>query len=154
MWQSAGFTGSGVKVGILDTGFNSYQIMQLLGELPGTLQTRWSPLIGNEGLSAHGTACAEIVYDIAPNAEFYLANSSGVDDLEGAIDWLITQGVDVVTSSIGGVLSSPGDGSGEFCDLVNSAHAQGITWAQAVGNFGNKHYFGTFNPDSVTGTET
>ncbi|MEE8471182.1 MAG: hypothetical protein V3S51_07620, partial [Dehalococcoidia bacterium] len=41
-WHSAGFTGSGVKVGILDLGFSGYG--GLLGtELPLTVTTWWAP---------------------------------------------------------------------------------------------------------------
>jgi hypothetical protein len=72
-WHAGGFTGSGVKVGILDMGFSGYT--SLLGtDLPATVTHWWAPSIGGEGSEIHGAACAEIVYDMAPDAEFYFAN--------------------------------------------------------------------------------
>jgi len=47
-WHTAGFTGTGVKVGILDEGFSGY--LGLLGtELPSTVNTYWAPSIGGPG---------------------------------------------------------------------------------------------------------
>ena len=73
-WLAASYNGAGVKIGILDVGFSDYAIRQAEGELSANVTTRWAPSIGGEGTSVHGTACAEIVYDISPGASYYLAN--------------------------------------------------------------------------------
>ena len=66
-WQAAGYTGAGTKVGILDLGFSGYTA--LLGtDLPATVTTLWAPSIGGPGTEVHGSACAEIVYDVAPGS--------------------------------------------------------------------------------------
>ena len=59
-WQAAGYDGSGVKVGIVDGGFSGYTTRQSEGDLPESIHTHWSPTIGNEGTSYHGTGCAEV----------------------------------------------------------------------------------------------
>ena len=56
----------------------------------------------------HGTACAETVYDIAPHAEFYLANFGTEVELGNVINWLRnTAKVDVIFCSIVGQISGP-----------------------------------------------
>jgi hypothetical protein len=68
------FKSPGVKVCVLDVGFKDYQ--DLLGtELPESVTTRSFTDEGDiEADEVHGTACAEIVHDMAPDAELYLAN--------------------------------------------------------------------------------
>ena len=87
--QAASYDGTGVKVAILDGGFTGYSA--LLGtELPASV-TIQSFYAGSdiEGTTPHGTACAEIVYDIAPDAQFYLVNFGTSVELGNAVDWLI-----------------------------------------------------------------
>src|SRR5262249_1512222 len=72
--HAAGFTGTGVKVGIIDLGFKGYKA-QLGKGLPQNVTAKSftsSPNI--EGTEEHGAAVAEIVHAMAPNAEIYLAN--------------------------------------------------------------------------------
>ena len=74
-WHGAGFTGAGVKIGVIDIGFAYYDLDQDLGELPGNLT------IANIGVDdlqhvTHGTAVAEVVYEMAPRR-------GSVSDLRG-----------------------------------------------------------------------
>jgi len=142
-WQAAGYNGTGVKVAILDGGFSGYTTRQGEGELPA-VTTWWAPSIGNEGTSVHGTACAEIVYDIAPDADFYLANFGNEVEMGNAVDWLIAQGVDVISCSMGWLPGGPGDGTGTICEMVDDARAAGILWSQSVGNSAARHWQGDF----------
>ena len=90
-WHAAGLRGSGVKVAIVDGGFLGYP--DLLGaELPASVTAKnfvdgESDLQVN-GTSPHGTGCAEIVYDIAPQASMYLVKIATNIDLEEAVNWL------------------------------------------------------------------
>ena len=142
-WQTASYNGTGVKVAILDGGFSGYTTRQGEGELP-TVTTWWAPSIGGPGSSAHGTACAEIVYDIAPDAEFYLANFGTEVEMGNAVDWLIAQGVDVISNSIGWPIGGPGDGTGAICEMVDDAQAAGIVWSVSMGNSAQRHWQGGF----------
>jgi len=142
-WNSAGYNGTGVKVGILDVGFSGYA--SLLGtELPSTVSTNWSVSLKGPGTNIHGTACAEIIYDIAPGAQFYLANFDNEVEMGNAVNWMISQGVDVISCSIGWPVGGPGDGTGPICDIVNTARAAGILWSQSMGNQAQRHWQGDF----------
>lgn len=84
-WHSRGVTGQGVKVAIMDRGFQGYDA--LLGtELPSDPTVRSFRQDGViNGISDHGTACAEIVYDVAPEADLYLVNFSTLPELGNAV---------------------------------------------------------------------
>ncbi len=143
-WHDHGITGKGVKIGILDLGFAGYE--NLLGtELPGkvTVQTFGNTTQFNK--QVHGTAVAEIVHDMAPEADLYLIYfDSTAATLGQAVDWLINQGVDIISNSTSVSGISPMDGTGFTADLVNKAKNSGILWVNATGNRGDEHYRGTF----------
>ena len=152
VWHAAGFTGGGVKVGIIDAGFLGY--LGLLGsELPSTVVTK--NFVDGEsqsavnGTSNHGTACAEIVHDVAPGASLYLAKIGTEIDLQEAVAWMKdTNHVDVISTSLGWFNLTPGDGTGEFADLVQQARNAGILWVTAAGNSRDEHWGGPFyDPD-------
>jgi hypothetical protein len=133
-----------VRVGVLDLGFQGYQ--SLLGtELPSTVVARsFSPQgIGAGGV--HGTACAEIVHDMAPDAALYFANFDSVTSHSQAVDWLISQKVDVISYSIGWFNQGPGDGRGVVNDHVRRAMGAGIKWVAAAGNEAQTHWEATFS---------
>jgi hypothetical protein len=146
-WQTASYNGSGVKIGILDTGFSGYTTRQTEGELPAgaNITTWWAPSIGNAGTGIHGTACAEIVYDIAPCATYYLANFATDVEYGQAVNWLISQNVTIISCSVGWPTGGPGDGTGFFCQVIDSAKAAGILWAQSIGNQAQRHWEGTWS---------
>ena len=93
-----GITGQGTKVGVLDCGgFSGYETL-LGSELPPAI-TLWTGGSQPVGSGNHGTACAEVVYDMAPGAEMYLAHDNGEAEFYAAIDWFIAQDVDVISYS-------------------------------------------------------
>ena len=78
----AGVRGQGVKVAIIDEGFKGAHPDSLPGDMPGF---RYYDHTGEgiyAGESVHGTACAEIIYDVAPEAELYLYKVGDLVDLE------------------------------------------------------------------------
>ena len=97
------------------------------------------------GTTEHGTACAEIVYDIAPNATLYLVKVGTAIDLEEAVNWLKAQGVHIISTSLGWYNVTPGDGTGFFANLVQSARAAGIFWTTAAGNDRESHWGGAYS---------
>jgi len=151
-WQSAGYRGAGVKVAIIDAGFMGYAALRGT-DLPASVTAKnfvdgeTDAQIGST--TVHGTACAEVVHDIAPNASIYLAKIGTDIDLQEAVTWLKdTQHVDIISTSLGWYILTPGDGTGFFADLVQSARNAGIFWATAAGNDRQAHWGGTFNPDA------
>lgn len=137
--------GDGVRVGILDVGFAGYE--QRLGtELPAQVVARAFYDTGNGpditgGNVDHGTACAEVLHDVAPEAELYLANAGTPEELRQAVTWMIEEGVEVISHSVAWPLGG-GDGTGPVHDVVRLAHQNGIVWVNAAGNFARGHWAG------------
>ena len=139
--HAAGAKGQGVKVAIIDIGFKGAD--KLREDIP---VRRWFRDYTGTGIyagtSAHGTACAEIIHDVAPEAELYLYKVEDEVDLENAKDRCIQNGVAIVSHSETWVGEGFGDGRGLICDIVNDAADNGILWVNAVGNYAQKHYAG------------
>lgn len=137
------------KVCILDLGFQGYQ--DLLGsELPSTVTTRSFRADGSiTANEVHGTACAEIVHDMAPDAELWLVNFSSDVEHRHAINWIINQDVNIISYSVGWLNAGAGNGTGPICEDVEDAANNGIIWVSASGVQAEDHWEGTYNdPDS------
>ena len=67
-----------------------------------------------------------------------------------AVDWLISQNVDIITHSAGGVIS-PRDGTGWDAQLVDQTTAQGVLWVNSAGNEADVHYRGIFKDSDGDG---
>jgi len=143
-WQAAGFTGKGVKVGIIDLGFSGYTRF-LAGANVTTRSFRRDGLLStpNNPDDYHGTACAEIVHEMAPDAQLFLvADERRVTSRSEAlfsdeVDYLISNGVTVISLSIGQDIGVPHDGTSEYDQIINRAQAQGVFFAVAAGNSGS-----------------
>jgi subtilisin family serine protease len=167
-WHNSGLTGKGVKLGVIDLGFSGYS--SLLGsELPSDTQAFYTGSTSDFYSTEHGTACAEIAYDIAPDAEFCLINVADYEvDFHNAVSSLKSQNVNVISSSIGinlktycallyeaqrtsslGYISSQINAlencKDQWNSTINSAINQGLTWSQAAGNDGTKKWTDYFN---------
>lgn len=146
-WQQAGFTGQGIKVGIVDCGFKDYRAL-LGSELPAhvTVET-FVPgrRDANQSDTKHGTAVAEIVHDVAPEAELYLADfGCGTTTLlNKAVKWLLSQDVNIISASVGSPMS-PMDGTGRRSDMVAEAARAGVLWINSAGNAAQEHYRGEY----------
>ncbi|MBN1921951.1 MAG: S8 family serine peptidase [Anaerolineae bacterium] len=147
-WHAAGFTGAGLRIGVLDLGFAGYEA--LLGtELPAnvTLQTfGWY-----DAAEVHGAACAEIIHEVAPEATLFFAWYDGSDAALGeAVEWLRTQQVNIISHSVGAVVS-PRDGTGWGTHLVDETAAEGILWVNSAGNEALTHHRGIFADEDGDG---
>ena len=140
--HSAGVKGQRVKVGIIDSGFKGAD------ELPGDMPGFWWVDFTGEGIYAgedvHGTACAEIIHDVAPEAELYLYKIRDLLDFENAKDRAIRDDIDVISHSVS-FLDGFGDGRGFSCDIVNDAADNGILWVNSAGNYAKAHYSGVWS---------
>ena len=138
-WNQAGYSGQGIKVGIIDLGFKD--LTSLMGtELPVTVQARCYTDIGVftqeladceavddvttslpecldyvRDLAArsadHGTIVAESVIDIAPEVTLYIAKPQSRGDLRDAADWMVSEDVSVINYSVSWTFDGPGDGT-------------------------------------------
>ena len=162
-WHNADYRGRNVKVGVIDSGFDGFS--QLQGsELPSNVTARCyfdgprapsSRLSDCEVDSDHGTAVAEIVVDVAPEAELYIANIYSFGDLRNAVDWMAEQGVKVINVSLGFPYDGPGDGTSPFSNsplrTVDAAVSNDITWINSAGNEARQTWYGTFQDPNNTG---
>ena len=133
------------KVCILDLGFQGYS--GLLGtELPSSVTVRSFRADGDiEAGEVHGAACAEIVHDMAPDADLFLVNFGTEVEQHLAVDWIIGQGVKVISYSVGWFNAGDGKGTGPICNDVKKVYDAGIIWCNSAGNDGENHWEGTFS---------
>ncbi len=176
-WQDAGYQGQGVKVGVIDVGFVGYR--SLMGvELPDSVVARCYTDVGvytsnladceeseplpdfkqcsrGESGSVHGTAVAEAVIDIAPDAILYISQPGSWGDLQSATEWMANEGVTVINYSVGWTYSGPGDGTSPFSssplNTVDLAVARDIIWANSAGNSAEDTWFGSFSDHNGDG---
>jgi hypothetical protein len=148
-WHEAGFQGQGTKIAIIDSGFEGY--VNLLGiELPETVNVKnFIDLETDEDINTkggpHGLGCAEIIHDIAPQADLFFAKINNPErGLEEAVSWAISNEVDIISTSIGWFIETPGDGTGYLADLVQTAREAGILWITLAGNSRIQHWGGHF----------
>lgn len=142
--QLLGHAGTGVKVGIIDMGFSGYTSSQSAGELPAGLTAVDYTGTGLGG-SNHGTNVAEIVFDMAPSAQIYLAKISTTLQLQQAMSDMAAAGVNIINHSVAWFGAAFYDGTGEICDTTNSANTSGMLWVNAAGNSRATHYLSTFS---------
>ncbi|MXX37550.1 MAG: S8 family serine peptidase [Gemmatimonadetes bacterium] len=133
-----GVRGQGVKVAVIDSGFKGME------EVDGPPRWWYYDYTG-EGIyvgdSVHGTACAEIIHDVAPEAEFYIYKVGDLLDLENATERAVRDSIDVISHSMSWLGTGIGDGKGTACDIVNDAADNGILWVNSAGNSAKSHYY-------------
>lgn len=143
-FHAAGLDGTGVRVAVIDLGFAGLSQAQARGDLPYSVQQ--NDLTGT-GLTAgitHGTAVAEIVHDIAPAAELHLIKIADEVDLDAAVTYCLSHGIDIINHSLGWYNTNFYDGTGTIADTARRAVSGGILWVNAAGNEADSHWEGTF----------
>jgi subtilisin family serine protease len=143
-WHGKGFTGKGVKVAIIDGGFAGLAERQASGDLPASIATM--DMCGGKLAtgSSHGTAVAEIVHEMAPDAALYLVCAGTEVEFGAAVAYAKSQGVNIINHSGSWFGPVRGDGSGYFGALVADARAAGILWVNSAGNYAQSHWSGTY----------
>ena len=152
-WNQAGYRGQGIKVGVIDGGFED--IRSLMGsELPQTIKARCYRTSSDEPTDDlgdcengenHGTVVAETVMDIAPEVSLYIAVPKSKGDMRKVVDWMIAEGVSVINHSVGWSFDGPGDGTSPYSwsalKTVDRAVERGIVWVNAAGNYAQRTWF-------------
>lgn len=140
-WHQAGRTADGVQVGIIgDFDHPWWEDLRRNDELPapaGTFCYRTNfecSLWTVDSNRREGAAVAEVVHDMAPDAELFLAYPYSSLDLPEVVDWFAAQGVDVIANTLPFHFDGPGDGTGAVDDAIADAVDQGMTWVQSVGD--------------------
>lgn len=153
-WHDEGHLGQGVKVAVFDLQwFGSELLEEELG--PFTSHDCWAssdcstpidslnPLFDFER-GVHGVACAEVIHDIAPEAELYLVRVNGQTTFENAIDWAIREGIDLISMSMTFFNESFYDGTGPISEPLSRLEDAGILMVTSAGNNALNHYEDTF----------
>jgi subtilisin family serine protease len=141
-----GDDGAGVTVGVSDA--DSFaQASQLVGsELPSDTATTPFVQAGNFS-SSHGTACAEIVHDVAPGAKLVL-DGFATDEVAWAqaLQALARRdGVRIISHSMGFDNVALPNGSNYFARVADSVYAAGVLLVTAAGNEGQRYNTSTWS---------
>jgi hypothetical protein len=144
--HAGGITGKGTRVAIIDGDFAGRAARQASGDLPTNVVTR-DMCGGNFGTGeGHGTAVAEIVHEMAPDAQLYLICFDTIFDLATAEAYVKSNGIKIVNFSI--EYFNEGRGTNDAGDpvdaIVADARANGILWVNSAGNDAQTHWSGTY----------
>ncbi len=155
-WHQAGIQGQGVKVVVLDRGFLGYRTY--LGKtLPAAVKVRSFRTDANLEAhpSQHGIRCAEIVHQLAPRAELLFVNwePDEPETFLQAVRWAREQGAQILTCSLNMPNWSDGAGGGpvhrELRQLLGDGTRPGdMLLVASVGNFAQRHWRGSADPDA------
>ena len=175
-WHEAGFTGAGVKIGVIDRGFAGIQ--EHMGtELPEPVGVRCYSLVTDPNVTDNfteniadcehaelgdasvGAAVLEAVYDFAPDAEYYIASISQDSfyhfDLQRILEWMNGEGVDLILFTHDGGWSGPGDGTSIYAASellsLDRAVSYGITWISPTGDRAMDTWSGIFTDEDGDG---
>ena len=132
-WHQDGTTGEGVRVAVIDIGFQGYQ--DLIGtELPVDLDD--SGLVGDWESDNHGTAVAEIIHDVAPGASIQLYSFETELEFRELLYNFATGSLeaDVINASIGFDNVWSVDGSSPYSVGVDDVFDAGIVYIAPAGN--------------------
>lgn len=139
-------TGKGVKVGILDSGVAS-DLPELNGSVVENYEILESrrgkakvvPLAKGEDVIDHGTACAHIIHQHAPDAELHSIRVIGPNHnttshkLLAALEFAVERNWDILNLSLGTESNYE-----KLARLADKAYYQGMLWIAAKANKGNK----------------
>jgi subtilisin len=140
-WALDGSTGRGVRVCVLDSGVDTGhpRVGNVAGAVAVRVDEEGTTIVApdEEGdLCGHGTACAGVIREIAPEAEIHSVRvlgsgfSGSGDVLVAGLRWAVEQGYDVVNMSLSTTKRRLGEALHELADsayfkrtvLVASAH--------------------------------
>ncbi|MGB0506188.1 MAG: S8 family serine peptidase [Pikeienuella sp.] len=140
------YTGAGIKVAVLDTGFDfthpDFQDREIV-------RASFVPTKTAQDMQGHGTHCAGTVvggsrpdglrYGVAPNAELHvgkvLGPGGGAESwLLAGMDWAVDQGCDVISMSLGRTIDAGEGPDPLFEQAGETALANGCLVVAAAGN--------------------
>ena len=141
----SGLNGTGVKVGVISDGVDSWTSSRSRGDLPSSIEINPD----NDGSGDEGTALLEIIHDLAPGAQLaFSAAGSSLGFVEATL-WLANdafngEGADIIVDDLGYYSESFFE-DGLVALAVDDAVAGGAVFVSAAGNSANKHYDGQFS---------
>ncbi|MFB6131660.1 MAG: S8 family serine peptidase [Salinigranum sp.] len=132
-----GVTGDGVRVGVIDGGFDAHD-PSIADHVAGVRR------LGGHGRRAHGTAVAAVVSETAPNSTLYLASvgdAPTADTYRRAVEWLLANDADVIVDSGSYFPRSVADAE-RITAAADRAADDGVVFVTSAGNYANRHWAG------------
>ncbi|MCI0456793.1 MAG: S8 family serine peptidase [Gemmataceae bacterium] len=136
-FAAQGIDGSGVRVGVLSDGADHRADVAASPYLDLPTNITIDP--ARPGTGDEGTAMLEIIYDLAPGASLYFSGPNTSIEMINAIDWMISQEVNVLVDDNGFYLQ-PFFADGPLAQAVADAVARGVTYVTTAGNDALRHY--------------
>jgi len=98
------------------------------------------------GSTDHGDSSAEIVHEMAPDADIVLVSVSTTLEMEEAAEWINNHDdIDVASMSLA-TSAERLDGEAPIDQLINDGVNSGTNWVISAGNSGDgNHYYGQYN---------
>lgn len=127
-WWSKGYTGKGVKIGILADDFNA--------SMPVFEGKAYAVPYLNRGESGHlhGFQVAHVIHQVAPDAELYPLSVSypTKPDYKDSLNWAYDNGIRLINMSNGGFSENP-----YMAEAEKEAVKKGMTLVCSGGNYGD-----------------
>lgn len=138
-------TGENVSVAVIDPSGFAVNDPDLAGRIAGarSFDRRDELGVRNGGANRHGTAVAEQVAGMAPDARLYLANFRDSRDFTRAVEWAVRRDVDVIVAPTV-FYAKPNDGTAPVSRAVARAAEEGVPVVVPTGNVANRHWEGTY----------
>ncbi len=151
--SNLGVVGNGVRIGVIQTGFDGIAASQASGDLPAGITTFTARANANfAGAGAEGTAMLELIHDIAPGAQLFAASFSTSLEEIAAVNWLADVaggpnsrrgtpgGVDIIVDDISWFNLGPYDGSSALSRALTAAVDRGVAYFKSAGNRADQHW--------------
>lgn len=137
-------TGEGVSIALIDSQFYIDRLAER--EMPKKLVKMFN--ISYSKYEHHGTACAELIADVAPNVTLYLFGldgSASEDDLIEMINKIsnFEKKIDIISCS-SDFNAGLFNGDDEICRSIRNLTANGTVWINSAGSGGSSHWKGKF----------
>ncbi|MCA8959262.1 MAG: S8 family serine peptidase [Planctomycetes bacterium] len=149
-YRDDGFDGTGITIGIVDSGFFGLIDSRLSGDAPGLFDAGFEKIdltgagFESSSVGTHGRFVMETIYDHAPNATYKLFNTQGQTQVAQAISDLTDMGVDIISMSIG-YWTPWEDDTASVTQAANAAADAGILFFNSCGNEADEHWQGFFD---------
>jgi hypothetical protein len=151
-YHTSGWDGTGVTIGLIDLAYEDWNNSFITGDVPSANSFVPLPSDPNQvfqaGGSAHGTGCAEMLFDLVPNATYRIYRAEDPADLVDIVNDGIANGVMIFSHSISWYNLGWHDNSGNACEAANLASDNGILFFTAAGNRAVRHWQGNFRDNA------
>lgn len=142
--QNQGLSGKNIKIAVLDLAFDTSnsEISDNVVDSKSLRHDSGAALVpvkgyGNENV--HGTAVAEIIVDMAPDADLFLYTFGSEMEFTDAVDAAMQKKVNLIAMSAGW-MNYAADGKSDMTKKVEQVISKGIPFIVSSGNYAETHW--------------